>query len=139
MITDSVTKPELLPSLIRKLRDFQEILFPARHLRESDILMSLRILRTIRPNGLGRISLAYRIYQARKYTNTTTQANDNPTTSAERVLTSQPSSAKEIPLTINSHGPIIQNPKHTKRVTCQFKHRAYISYLLLRLTLFVLF
>lgn len=45
------------------------------------------------------------------------QVAENPTSSAEQVPTSQPSAPKEVPLTIDSHGPITQNPNHTKKVS----------------------
>ena len=49
------------------------------------------------------------------------QATDNPSSSAEQVPTSQPVSAKEIPLTIESHPEITRNPNHTQKVLSVIK------------------
>jgi hypothetical protein len=83
--------------------------------------MSLRLLPRALPRTLRSYSSAKRAVvsgihagQGRRYA--TSQARENPTSSAEQVSTSQPVSAKEIPLTIDSHAEITRNPNHTQKV-----------------------
>ena len=75
--------------------------------------MALRILpRTVLSSAPKRFVA---VYQSRRYS-FADSAKNNPTSSAEQALTSPPLSRKEVPLTIDSHGPVTQNPKHTKKV-----------------------
>lgn len=81
--------------------------------------MSLRLIpRTVRSlRGPSALVLAEQTYirQERRYASS--QARENPTSSAEQIpSSSEPVSAKQVPLTIESHGPIAQNPNHTKKV-----------------------
>ena len=79
--------------------------------------MALRILpRAARAHAPKRFVPACQLYQGRRYSHAVTKAKNHPTSSAEQVPTSQASSPKEVPLTIESHGPVTQNPNHTKKV-----------------------
>ena len=81
------------------------------------ILMSLRILpRTLRSCSPRSIVAINRRGQFRLYSNGAAEARDNPTSSAEQVPTSHPPSPKQVPFTIESHGPVKQNPQHAKKV-----------------------
>ena len=93
-----------------------------RHQEVKFILMSLRYLpRTLKTRPRP-------IYPTRIYTNQyhrpqrqfhstgTTEAKENPTSSAEHVATSESASPKQVPLTAESHRTIKQDPNLAKQV-----------------------
>jgi hypothetical protein len=79
-----------------------------------------RTLRSCRYRQSATVRTSYRPtirQQCHLYSTATSEVKDNPTSSAEQVPTSQPSSPKQVPLTVDSHTEIIRNPKHTKQVS----------------------
>jgi hypothetical protein len=60
-----------------------------------------------------------------------TQAHENPTSSAHQIPTGEAPSPHEVPFTVDSHGPLIQNPKHNKKVVSNIA--TYTSYHRLKL------
>jgi hypothetical protein len=78
-----------------------------------------RTLRTSQPRGT---FFVHRLYQNRKHGVLSPETSRNPTASAEQLKTSHPPSPKEVPLTIESHGPVIQNPRHAKNVVFLIFH-----------------
>lgn len=78
--------------------------------------MALRVLpRAVHAHVPKRFVPLHRLYQGHRYSNAT-EAKPNPTLSDGQVRTSPASLSKEVPLTIESHGPVTQNPKHAKQV-----------------------
>jgi hypothetical protein len=82
------------------------------------VQIPLRTLRTCQPRGVLSI---YRLCQNRKYGYLSPDAKRNLITPSAQIKASPSLSSKEVPLTIESHGPVIQNPKHTKKaVSCTY-------------------
>jgi hypothetical protein len=79
--------------------------------------MTLRVLpRVVRAHVPKRFVPTWRLYQGRRYSNAATETKNSQTSPAKQAPTSEASSPKDVPLTIESHGPVTQNPKHTKQV-----------------------
>jgi hypothetical protein len=80
-------------------------------------IMALRILpRALRSCRLRTTVNVGRVYQIQRYSTGAAENKDKPASSAEHVPTSHPPFAKQVPLTVDSHGPVKQNPQHTKNV-----------------------
>src|SRR5436190_24360862 len=76
--------------------------------------MSLRMLpRALQVKGPKNFVPVCQLYRGRRYADIAAKAKD---ISAEQVPTSRSPSSKEVPLTVDSHGPVTQNPNLSKKV-----------------------